>query len=168
LRAKVILIIAFIFALFPIVYAPNVAYADTINLPWGLGSQYVGDDATIITVGDTVCWDWDFIFHTVTSGIREAADTRFQSSALLPGGSQYCVTFDKVGDFPYFCQPHFNMFGIVIVQSAAGLPVGGTSIPIEQTSLILTGAQMTASWLIPVIVAGAGIVLVFVRKSKNS
>ena len=46
--------------------------------------------------------------------------------------------------------------------------IGGTFIPIEQTSLILAGAQMTASWMIPVIVAGAGIVLVFVRKSKNS
>jgi len=34
--------------------------------------------------------------------------------------------------------------------------------------LILAGAQMTAAWMIPVIIAGAGIVLVFVRKSKNS
>jgi len=39
-------------------------------------------------------------------------------------------------------------------------------IPIG-TSLLLAGTQMTASWLIPVIVAGAGIVLVLVRKSEN-
>ena len=46
--------------------------------------------------------------------------------------------------------------------------IGGTLIPIDSTFLLLAGTQMTASWLIPVLVAGAGIVLVLVRKSKNS
>ena len=49
-----------------------------------------------------------------------------------------------------------------------GVPIGGTLIPIDSASLFLVGAQMTTSWLIPVIIAGAGIVLVFVRKSENS
>ena len=49
-----------------------------------------------------------------------------------------------------------------------GPAVGGTLIPIDTTALLLTSSQMTASWLIPVIVAGAGIGLVFVRKSENS
>ena len=48
------------------------------------------------------------------------------------------------------------------------ISVGGTLFPIESTSLILAGAQMTASWMIPVIVSAVGIVLVFVRKSENS
>lgn len=42
--------------------------------------------------------------------------------------------------------------------------VGGTSIPIDTTSLILAGAQMTTAWLFPVLVAGAGFVLVLVRR----
>ncbi len=42
--------------------------------------------------------------------------------------------------------------------------VGGKSLTIDTTSLLLAGAQMTASWLIPVIVVGAGIVLVLVRR----
>ena len=46
-------------------------------------------------------------------------------------------------------------------------PVGGELIPIETTSLILAGTQ-SFSWMIPVLVAGAGIGLVFVRTSKNS
>ena len=49
-----------------------------------------------------------------------------------------------------------------------GVPIGGTLIPIDSASLFLVGAQMTTSWLIPVIVSAVGIVLVFVRKSKNS
>ena len=47
------------------------------------------------------------------------------------------------------------------------IQVGGQIIPIDSTSLILAGTQTTAAWLIPVLVAGAGIVLVFVRKSEN-
>ena len=43
-------------------------------------------------------------------------------------------------------------------------PVGGEIIPIESTSLILAGTQLTASWLIPVIVSAVGIGLVFVRR----
>lgn len=46
--------------------------------------------------------------------------------------------------------------------------VGGTLIPIDSSSLLLAGAQMSASWLIPVIVSSIGIGLVLVRKSKNS
>ena len=46
--------------------------------------------------------------------------------------------------------------------------VGGTIIPLDTTSLLLVGAQSTAAWMIPVLVAGAGIVLVFVRNPENS
>ncbi len=47
--------------------------------------------------------------------------------------------------------------------------VGGNFIPIDTALLILAGAHMTASWMIPVMVAGAGIGLfVFSRKSENS
>ena len=46
--------------------------------------------------------------------------------------------------------------------------IGGELIPLDTTSLLLAGTQITASWMIPVIVTGAGIVLVFVRNSKNS
>jgi len=43
-------------------------------------------------------------------------------------------------------------------------PIGGTIIPIDTTSLLLVGAQMTAVWLIPVIVAGIGFAIVIARK----
>ncbi len=42
--------------------------------------------------------------------------------------------------------------------------VGGTLIPIDATSLLLAGTQMTASWMIPVIVVGIGIAIVIARK----
>jgi len=42
--------------------------------------------------------------------------------------------------------------------------VGGSLIPIDSTSLVLAGTQLTAAWLIPVIVSAAGIGLVFLRR----
>lgn len=46
-----------------------------------------------------------------------------------------------------------------------GCYVGGEFIPIESTSLLLAGTQMTASWMIPILVSGIGIGLVFLRKN---
>jgi len=45
-----------------------------------------------------------------------------------------------------------------------GQPVGGTLIPIDKTAVLLAGAQMTAYWMIPVIVAGIGFAIVIARK----
>ena len=68
----------------------------------------------------------------------------------------------------------FDITGAVILEivvdtiSFGEKQVGGEIIPIEQTSLILAGAQ-TFSWMIPVILSGIGIGLFVVsRKSENS
>jgi len=42
--------------------------------------------------------------------------------------------------------------------------VGGESLPIDSTALILAGAQMNAIWILPLIVAAAGIGIVVSRK----
>ena len=53
---------------------------------------------------------------------------------------------------------------VLIVDSGSG-PVGGTSLPIDTTALLVSGAQSTSMWMIPVILAGIGIT-VFVLKRK--
>jgi len=42
--------------------------------------------------------------------------------------------------------------------------VGGSLVPIDTTSLLLAGTQMTASWMIPAIIAAIGIGIVIARK----
>jgi len=42
--------------------------------------------------------------------------------------------------------------------------VGGQLLPIDTTALLLAGSQMTAAWMIPVIVAAIGIGIVLARK----
>jgi len=54
--------------------------------------------------------------------------------------------------------------GSAYLFSFTGQLIGGTILPIDSTSLILAGAQMTASWMIPVIIAGIGFAIVILRK----
>jgi len=67
-------------------------------------------------------------------------------------GAEICVAF--IG-----CQPP--------VLAPPPLPecrVGGFMIPLDTTSLVVAGAQMNASWMIPVIVSAIGIGFVITRK----
>jgi plastocyanin len=56
----------------------------------------------VITEGDTIQWQWDQGFHTVTSvsGSAEAFDSGGQ------GSGTFSHTFTHVGTFRYYCQFH--------------------------------------------------------------
>jgi len=43
-------------------------------------------------------------------------------------------------------------------------PVGGSMIQMETTSILAAGAQYTAAWMIPTLIAAAGIGIVIARK----
>jgi plastocyanin len=61
--------------------------------------------------GTTVTWtNNDSMEHTVT-GNDGGPD-----SELFGQGEEYSYTFDEVGTFTYFCKPHPNMTGTVIVE----------------------------------------------------
>ena len=77
-----------------------------------------------VTVGQTVVWtNDDSAFHTVTSGTAGAADAgkEFDSglkgpTALTSKGKTFEHTFNRIGDYPYFCTLHPAMVGNVIVK----------------------------------------------------
>jgi plastocyanin len=61
--------------------------------------------------GTTVTWtNEDSVAHTVT-GENGGPD-----SELLDQGQSYSFTFNEAGTFEYFCKPHPNMVGSVIVE----------------------------------------------------
>ncbi len=63
-----------------------------------------------VKVGETVTWiNDDSGRHTVTS-----KDGVFNSE-LMGKGQSFSYTFDKAGEYPYFCEPHPNMVGTVVV-----------------------------------------------------
>lgn len=64
-----------------------------------------------IKKGQTVTWtNKDSAPHTVTSTSGNTLD-----SPLLKKGEKFSFTFSETGTFEYFCAPHPNMTGTVIV-----------------------------------------------------
>jgi len=99
--------------------------------------------------GDTVTWsNDDSAAHTVTSGSPSgpAEDIGvFFDSSLIFAGDPFSWIAGPPGEYPYFCLVHPWMEGLVVVNS---LVVGGTSIPIDTTALLVAGSQTMSPWLI--------------------
>ena len=100
------------------------------NVVTTIGLKFMPEDLTV-TVGTTVTWqNGETISHTVTSGtwgeINEATGLRGTETPdglfdhkLAPKGQEgdtFSYTFDEVGDFLYYCQPHLTMNASVTVK----------------------------------------------------
>jgi plastocyanin len=112
--------------------APSVAQMHVINVMCcGFQDPANGNsNVSIVAVGTTVQWvRTDFILHTVTSGTG-ALDPQAGSvfhSVLNASTPTFTHTFNTLGKFPYFCQPHepFGMTGVVhVVPVASSTPSG--------------------------------------------
>jgi predicted secreted protein with PEFG-CTERM motif len=70
-----------------------------------------------IFIGDTVIWkNADTTIHTVTSGTpNDGPDGIFGNSDFINPGQSYQFTFDKKGQYPYYCLIHPWMTGTVLV-----------------------------------------------------
>ena len=68
----------------------------------------------VIGVNNTVVWkNEDSDWHTAHSNIPE-----FNSGMIAPGAS-FTHVFERAGTFPYHCDPHPWMTGLVIVESSS-------------------------------------------------
>lgn len=69
-----------------------------------------------VPAGTTVRWvNGDATVHTVTSGTPEMPSGLFDSGPLEQGGS-FSFTFQQPGEYPYFCQRHTHMRGVIRVR----------------------------------------------------
>lgn len=67
-----------------------------------------------VTAGTTVTWEnKDVVAHTVTH-TPDSGDAIFDSG-YFESGESWSYTFDDVGTFDYYCIPHPNMIGTVVV-----------------------------------------------------
>jgi plastocyanin len=74
------------------------------------GSNSFSPNPVEVKVGETVTWiNEDSGRHTVTS-----KDGVFDSG-MMGKGQSFSFTFDKAGEYQYFCEPHPNMVGTVVV-----------------------------------------------------
>lgn len=71
-------------------------------------------DTVRVRAGGTVTWvnceEPNVEAHTTTS------TTSVWNSGLITPGANFARTFANAGTFPYFCQPHPFMTGVVIVE----------------------------------------------------
>lgn len=77
-------------------------------------------DVVTITPGDQVTWVWTSGIHTTTSGTgpTDPQQGLLWQSPLTSAVPSFSFTFNSVGTFPFFCEPHFafGMVGEVIVE----------------------------------------------------
>jgi len=86
------------------------------------------------------------------------ANPDFSSGVFCLGSGTHSITMDQI----------LNTGGgaawIKSTLQSSLCAVGGMSIPLDSTALLLAGAQTTSAWLIPVIVVAIGFAIVIARK----
>lgn len=72
-------------------------------------------DTLVIPARTRVTWtNTDDVEHTVTGGDGEHADSSLAGS-LASKGAVFAFTFERPGTYPYFCDRHHFMRGVVRV-----------------------------------------------------
>lgn len=90
----------------------------------------------VIGVNNTVIWkNEDTVWHTAHSNIPEF------DSKMIPPGTSFTHTFLKSGSFPYHCDPHPWMTGLVIVS-------GSNPVYAQRTLPVLMPLQITPQFLL--------------------
>jgi plastocyanin len=75
------------------------------------GSNSFSPNPVEVKVGETLTWiNDDSGRHTVTS-----KDDGIFDSSIMGKGQSFNYTFDTAGEYPYYCEPHPNMVGTVVV-----------------------------------------------------
>jgi plastocyanin len=81
------------------------------------GSNSYNPNPIEIKVGDTVTWiNNDSSPHTVTTS---SSKSNFDSD-VLRRGETFSFTFDREGEYPYFCTLHPSMVGTIVVLPPEG------------------------------------------------
>ncbi len=132
------------------------AFAANYTVEMQAGSSNAGDTTKgfapkeeHIAVGDTLVWhNDDSAGHTVTSGAPGQNDsgslfdsTKDPAGFLIKPTKTWSHTFDKAGEYPYFCQVHPWMLGEVYV--------GGEAAPIPSPTPSPGPTKMPGAMVLP-------------------
>jgi amicyanin len=93
-----------------------------VSIVGNSGSNLYNPNPIEIKVGDTVTWiNNDSSPHTVTSSSSSSSskDINFDSD-VLRRDETFSFTFDREGEYPYFCTLHPSMVGTIVVLPSEG------------------------------------------------
>ncbi len=94
----------------PTAAAPIPDNSTVVRIVANAGSNSFSPNPVEVKVGEAVTWiNDDSGRHTVTS-----KDGVFDSG-MMGKGQSFSFTFDKAGEYAYFCSPHPSMVGTVVV-----------------------------------------------------
>jgi plastocyanin len=95
---------------------PAMQERKVVSIVGNSGANSYNPNPIETRVGDTVIWiNNDSSPHTATSSSSPlSTDSSFDSS-ILRRGETFSFTFDKEGQYPYFCALHPSMIGTVVV-----------------------------------------------------
>ena len=95
----------------PITATSIPSNSTVVRIVANAGSNSFSPNPVEVKVGETVTWiNDDSGRHTVTS-----KDDGIFDSGVLGKGQSFSYTFDTAGEYPYYCEPHPNMVGTVVV-----------------------------------------------------
>lgn len=87
-----------------------------VSIVGNSGSNSYNPNLIEIKVGDTVTWiNNDSSPHSVTSSSSSSSSNSNFDSGILRRGETFSFTFDREGEYPYFCTLHPSMVGTVMV-----------------------------------------------------
>jgi plastocyanin len=93
--------------------ATDMTNMSTVNLTWTDSHQ----QCIVVSAGTTVIWNGDFASHPLDGGVTGITDAASPITLASPVAMQTSVTFNNVGDFPYYCTVHLaSMQGVIYVQ----------------------------------------------------
>lgn len=160
--------------LVPVSLSPAFAADVAVTIVSGASSKSTdafSPSPVTANVGDTVTWtNKDTSPHTITSGTDGKADGKFNSSPntsppFINPQQTYKVTFNATGDYPYFCELHPNMVGMVKI--AGGSTNGGpmattvTAKTADGQSFPVTSASTTSKATTATIQEGQSVTITF-------
>jgi len=115
----------------PVLNGMPSATSQIFDVTVGQGFAFVPNE-TSINAGDTVRWTWVSNGHSVTGGAPcipsgqfcSPNDTNCDARVLSDSGAVYEHTFDRGGDYSYFCAAHceYGMTGVIHVSAPHGTP----------------------------------------------
>jgi len=124
---------------------PTAAKADVVtvfvfNFEFSIlpPTQFPLVDPTI-TVGDTIRWQWLTGGHNVVAAANQAESFRSQ---FLSAGGVFQHTFNRPGEFYFFCEPHGQDQGDGTATGMAGI-VTVLPIPVPSTLALFPLAVLT-------------------------
>ena len=91
---------------------------------------------------------------TINDGASDFGWRATQDNPLPPPQDLECFGDITVPDIDFIFATYFVV------------AIGGTSVPIDQTALLLAGVQSISMWMIPVVIAGVGIGVFVIKRRK--